>query len=366
MRHIWEIKVGDRIKDFLGDAQGVGKRPIWILEMYLEQMMKYWKSPEYKAFCKRNKRNMNAGRGGWGARKQIVDSTERFSKSRHLEELHKYKSGDKKGQYVDFYSEEFWKAKEEATATGVPLPNDLQLMATISSGLNRDWSYRASSEVAHLKTERSQATARLPPCCFEAKQRIMRWVEAVVSNICTTFDEHMRQCAKQSHFSYIPMPPMMDITRSYMATILLHYHRWQQLWGLQMQRGGIQYGRVIGIENCGKKLLHLNPSKTLMHTPFIILDDIVKCESFQAALHAQVQPMKDQQELNVMKEENDKLQMEEMRRIQEAQYRELCKRLRGKLMEIQSSSGGVRMKHHTVDGDDDDDDDDDDDQSEEE
>lgn len=52
-------------------------------------------------------------------------------------------------------------------------------------------------------------------------------------------------------------------------------------------------------------------------------------------------------------------QLEEMRRIQEAQYRELCKRLQVKLMEIQSSSGGVRMEHHTVDSDDDDDDDDD-------
>ncbi|KAI5676726.1 hypothetical protein M9H77_07676 [Catharanthus roseus] len=66
-----------------------------------------------------------------------VDLTERFSKSRHLEELHKHRTKDKTGQYVDFHSEEFW-AKEEATATGAPMPDDLQLTSTIFGGLSRD------------------------------------------------------------------------------------------------------------------------------------------------------------------------------------------------------------------------------------
>ncbi|KAI5672195.1 hypothetical protein M9H77_12559 [Catharanthus roseus] len=56
--------------------------------------------------------------------------TERFSKIKHLEKLHKHQSGDKKGQY----------AKEEATAMGVPLSDDLQLMvATVSGGLDHSW-----------------------------------------------------------------------------------------------------------------------------------------------------------------------------------------------------------------------------------
>ncbi|KAI5672794.1 hypothetical protein M9H77_13158 [Catharanthus roseus] len=69
-----------------------------------EQMMKYWESPKYNAFCERNKRKKNEGRGGWGVRKHTcssisftehqfkrqVDLTKRFSKSRHLEELHKH------------------------------------------------------------------------------------------------------------------------------------------------------------------------------------------------------------------------------------------------------------------------------------
>ncbi|KAI5671880.1 hypothetical protein M9H77_12244 [Catharanthus roseus] len=62
------------------------------------------------------------------------DSMERFSKSRHLEELHKHQTGDKKGQYVDFYLEEFWaqqKTEKEIIATGVPMPDVLQLMAII-------------------------------------------------------------------------------------------------------------------------------------------------------------------------------------------------------------------------------------------
>ncbi|KAI5667564.1 hypothetical protein M9H77_17417 [Catharanthus roseus] len=138
----------------------------------------------------------------------------------------------------------------------------------------------------------------------------------------------------------------------------------------------------------------LNSSETPMHRPSLTnLDDIVQCDSFQEALCVQVKQMKNQhaQEVNVMKEEKDKLQaesvemreqfhsrfdelmkqqqtqMEEMRRIQEAQYCELCKRLRVKPMEIQSSSGGVYMEHHTIDSDDEDDDaKDEDDQSEEE
>ncbi|KAI5654215.1 hypothetical protein M9H77_31402 [Catharanthus roseus] len=108
--------------------------------------------------------------------------------------------------------------------------------------------------------------------------------------------------------------------------------------------GGIQHGRVFGFGNYGKQLLHLNSSKTPMHIPTITnLDDIV-----------QLQQMKDShaQELNVMKEENDKLRAESCK---------LCKRLRVTLMEIQSSSGCVRMEHHTVNSHDDDDD-----QSEEE
>ncbi|KAI5661773.1 hypothetical protein M9H77_21096 [Catharanthus roseus] len=75
-------------------------------------MMMYCESPEYKAFCEHNKRNRNEGwRGGRAGKhtsgcisftdhqlKRQVDLTERFSKSRHLKELHKHQSGDKKGK----------------------------------------------------------------------------------------------------------------------------------------------------------------------------------------------------------------------------------------------------------------------------
>ncbi|KAI5676427.1 hypothetical protein M9H77_07377 [Catharanthus roseus] len=78
-------------------------------------MIKYWENLEYKAFCEQNKRNKNEGwGGGWGRRagkhidssifitehqlKRQVDLTERFSKSKHLEELKKHYTGDKKGQ----------------------------------------------------------------------------------------------------------------------------------------------------------------------------------------------------------------------------------------------------------------------------
>ncbi|KAI5682908.1 hypothetical protein M9H77_04136 [Catharanthus roseus] len=127
MRQSWEIMVGNQIRDLLGDARTVRKRP-------------------------------------------QADLIERFSKSRHLEELYKYQTGDKKGQYVDTFSEEF----SVTAATGAPMPNDLQLMATIFGGLSHDRLYGAGSEAAHLRAESSQAEARLPPCCLEAEYRIMR------------------------------------------------------------------------------------------------------------------------------------------------------------------------------------------------
>ncbi|KAI5658548.1 hypothetical protein M9H77_27341 [Catharanthus roseus] len=86
MRHAWEVEIGYRMRYLFGDAKGRGR-----------------------------------------------DLTRRFSKSRHLEELHKHQSKDKKGQYVDLHSEEFWvrfheaqqKVNEEAADTDAPLPNDL-------------------------------------------------------------------------------------------------------------------------------------------------------------------------------------------------------------------------------------------------
>ncbi|KAI5666641.1 hypothetical protein M9H77_16494 [Catharanthus roseus] len=69
--------------------------------------------------------------------KRQVDLIERFSKSRYLEDLYKHQTRDKKGQCVDFHSEEFWKAEEETAAIDAPIPDDFQLMATISGRLSR-------------------------------------------------------------------------------------------------------------------------------------------------------------------------------------------------------------------------------------
>ncbi|KAI5667642.1 hypothetical protein M9H77_17495 [Catharanthus roseus] len=120
--------------------------------------MKYWGSLEYKAFNERNKRNRNE-RQGVGEREstQQADLTKRFSKSRHSEELHKHQSGDKKGRYVDFHSEDFW--------------------------------------------------------------RIVRRAETVVSYVFAAFDKQMREFAEQSHLPYTTMPPMMDIVRATIVVI---------------------------------------------------------------------------------------------------------------------------------------------------
>ncbi|KAI5663154.1 hypothetical protein M9H77_22477 [Catharanthus roseus] len=47
----------------------------------------------------------------------------------------------------------------------------------------------------------------------------MRQVEATVSSVYATFDEHMRQFAEKSHLPYTTMPPMMDIVRAAMAVV---------------------------------------------------------------------------------------------------------------------------------------------------
>ncbi|KAI5668425.1 hypothetical protein M9H77_18278 [Catharanthus roseus] len=83
--------------------------------------------------------------------------------------------------------------KREAVATGVPLPNDLQLMAPVSGGLECGRLYGAGSKATHLRAESSRAAAGLPPCCLEAEQRIMRQVEAVISSAYTTFNEQIRR-----------------------------------------------------------------------------------------------------------------------------------------------------------------------------
>ncbi|KAI5677828.1 hypothetical protein M9H77_08778 [Catharanthus roseus] len=95
------------------------------------------------------------------------------------------------------------------------MPNDLQLMSIISGGLSCGQLYGAGLEAVHLRAKSSRAAAGLPSCYLEAEQRILSWVETVVSSVCTAFDEHN----KQSHLLYTPMPLMMDIIKVAMAVV---------------------------------------------------------------------------------------------------------------------------------------------------
>ncbi|KAI5667375.1 hypothetical protein M9H77_17228 [Catharanthus roseus] len=61
------------------------------------------------------------------------------------------------------------KAEEEVASTSAPIPDDLQLMTSISSGFSRGWLCGARPEAAHLRAKRSWATARLLPYCLEAE-----------------------------------------------------------------------------------------------------------------------------------------------------------------------------------------------------
>ncbi|KAI5662857.1 hypothetical protein M9H77_22180 [Catharanthus roseus] len=119
-----------------------------------------------------------------------VDLTERFSKSRHLEELHKHQGMDKKRKR---FHEARQKAEEEVATKVVLFSDDFELMATVSGGLDRGQLYKIGSKAAHLRAESSRGTLGLPPCCLEVEQRIMRWVEATISSVCVAFDKHMRR-----------------------------------------------------------------------------------------------------------------------------------------------------------------------------
>ncbi|KAI5676909.1 hypothetical protein M9H77_07859 [Catharanthus roseus] len=73
-----------------------------------------------------------------------VDLLERFSKRKHLEAPQASK-GDQKEQYVDFQLVEFWskfhklrkKTKEKVAATGTAMPDELHLMAIVAGDLSR-------------------------------------------------------------------------------------------------------------------------------------------------------------------------------------------------------------------------------------
>ncbi|KAI5682962.1 hypothetical protein M9H77_04190 [Catharanthus roseus] len=130
-----------------------------------------------------------------GADDEQADLTERFSKSKHLEELHKHQKENKKGQYSKFH-EARQRPEEKAAAMGAAMPDELLLMATIAGGLNPNWLFGAGSEAVHLKAESSRTTVGLPPCYLDAELRIMRRVEAAVSNVCAAFDKHMKRFAE--------------------------------------------------------------------------------------------------------------------------------------------------------------------------
>ncbi|KAI5677239.1 hypothetical protein M9H77_08189 [Catharanthus roseus] len=87
--------------------------------------------------------------------KRQADLTKSFSKRRHLGELHKHHTRDKRS--FEKFHEARQKAEEEVSTTGTPMPDDLQLMATISGELSLDQLYEVGSETAYLRAESNRA-----------------------------------------------------------------------------------------------------------------------------------------------------------------------------------------------------------------
>ncbi|KAI5657125.1 hypothetical protein M9H77_25918 [Catharanthus roseus] len=128
------------------------------------------------------------------------DLTERFSRNKYLEKLHKHQKGEKKRENIDFHSTQFWirensrvqrKAEEDIEASSIAMLDDLQLMAIVAGGVSQGCLYGAGLEAAHFINESSRAAIGLS-CCLDNEQWLMRRVEDVVSRVSATFHENMR------------------------------------------------------------------------------------------------------------------------------------------------------------------------------
>ncbi|KAI5656593.1 hypothetical protein M9H77_25386 [Catharanthus roseus] len=104
MRHVWDFKFGDRMRDSLGNARATRKRLVSIPEMLSEQMMKYWESPE-------DKEGSGSGEAHiwfYLLHRASVEKASRFNREvfqeQILERAPKAQTRDKKGH---FRSEEF-------------------------------------------------------------------------------------------------------------------------------------------------------------------------------------------------------------------------------------------------------------------
>ncbi|KAI5677382.1 hypothetical protein M9H77_08332 [Catharanthus roseus] len=115
-------------------------------------------------------RDEGGGGEDWG-NTSVAILAERFSKSKELEKLHKYRSREKEGsmEILERFHKAKRKAKEEATATGTAMPDDLALMAIVAGG------------AIHLRGESGGAQScrgltSIGPCCND----MLRRVEAIV------------------------------------------------------------------------------------------------------------------------------------------------------------------------------------------
>ncbi|KAI5661148.1 hypothetical protein M9H77_20471 [Catharanthus roseus] len=99
-------------------------------------------------------------------KKQAV-LAERFSRSKELEELHKDRKGEKKGERKKFYKIKK-KAKEEAATMSTTVPDDLRLMAIEVGGMTCNHLYGAIGPPSY------RGLALIGPCYADGEQRMLR------------------------------------------------------------------------------------------------------------------------------------------------------------------------------------------------
>ncbi|KAI5676084.1 hypothetical protein M9H77_07034 [Catharanthus roseus] len=131
--------------------------------------------------------------------------------------LRERENGEPRSTWAEKFHEIRKKAEKDVEASSTAMPDDLQLMAIITSGMGHNRLYEASLEATHFITESNRAVAALAPCCLDHEQRLMRRVEDVVSIVSAVFYEHMTQLLEHNDLAYIPFPLMMPLVRAAMS-----------------------------------------------------------------------------------------------------------------------------------------------------
>ncbi|XP_039691036.1 uncharacterized protein [Medicago truncatula] len=144
IRRNFHIRASARLSDMLRHVrlrhETAGKRPYWIGEPLMRQLVDYWGSPEFKAKSEKAKKNRASEKGGCIHTGGCISTAEharrlakKLGREPYINELHKKTHTYRSGQYVDDRSkicqEEYDRQLSEALSRGCSVDEALTLRA---------------------------------------------------------------------------------------------------------------------------------------------------------------------------------------------------------------------------------------------